>query len=731
MKIDLSAAELFANDEIEFDKKVTIIFGKNGTGKSTITEAIKSQATDYDVYAFQGFRNVVDENNRLNAVVLGEENAQINKQIIQENIKLEKAKQEKETILLSLSNPGNKQESNFWTRREHAKKKYSDAERSIQSFYTECASNIKKLNNPQVSSPSYNKRDFFNDIKKARLLSADEIKQCKATIESKIKTARPISFPTVDFQRLQKELNSILNKAVTEKTIIGRLDNNPEKREFARRGLAIHKKGDVCSFCGNRIKDETLDELSSYFSADEVKACQVTIQSKTKEIDSILGNLKQIYINDEDFYPEFSKEAKELDLEIKEKEKVISNHLSKYRNALDEKLKFLFEPCNTLPEIDLGNYDDISRRYDELLALNNNNDLSRKQNEAKDALRLHNVKDHLDIFKYDAKMSELSVLKEAYKQRENEFASEEGKITGAGGMDEKIKNIQNTITELQNKTKNEYLLASNINKKLRHMVSFELVHAEDKESKGFYRIKNIKTGNIRDVTELSTGEKNIIAFLYFIEKLNEIKDFPSDKPRVIVFDDPMNSNDDGMQYLIIEELNRVMKKLPKPDYFIVLTHNKHFYLNLKFSYDDVYKDNHILRLQNDGTTTIITTIACEADDFKTSYESLWQELLFLFHAEGASPDLLLNPIRRILETYTKFNGGSVRAFCKNVSGAKKLLDVNSHSIDDIEAELNGKTKTDIVQMLYDCFADNGQEEHFKHYCKTVRIDKSGKVTSKQ
>ena len=50
--------------------------------------------------------------------------------------------------------------------------------------------------------------------------------------------------------------------------------------------------------------------------------------------------------------------------------------------------------------------------------------------------------------------------------------------------------------------------------------------------------------------------------------------------------------------------------------------------------------------------------------------------------------------------------------CRNFREAEKLFDVNSHSIDDLEAELNGKDKIAIINILKDIFTDNHASEHF-------------------
>lgn len=725
MKIDLSSVNIFEDNELELDKKITFIFGKNGTGKSTITEEIKKLNSDYDVSVFQGFNNIIDENHRLNAVVLGEENLIINTQIEQKKKEIELKQDEIDKISKTLSEPEVEEDSNFWTRKRNAQEAYRVAEKKLDDFYTQSASTIKNKKNPQIAKTSYNKRNFQDDLQSAALLQDDEKKELIETIKSEVKTAPNILFPCEDMTQLLNEINSILQKTVTERVKVKRIDNNPEKREFAKRGLKLHKKGEVCAFCENEIKDDVFDELESYFSADEVKEFQMQIAEKIESIDLIMKNVSDIQVSIADFYPAYIKEATTIKEEIEIIKKSYMVFLTKMKKALDDKQKYLFESRNEVEDEVPKSFSDVEKKYMDIQKSNNENDIEAKKQESIRKIRCHYVKQLIDEFDYFSKKAEADTLLIEMNQREKEFDDEKSKIDGHGGLKDSITNILAEITDLQNQTKNESILADNINKKLLHMVSFKLEHFEDSESKGFYKVKDCNTNAIRDITELSTGEKNVIAFLYFLEKLDEVKETPVNKPRIIVFDDPMNSNDDGMQYLIIEELQTLMKKLLETDHFILLTHNKHFYINVRYNHK--YNKDKFIRFHSNGTKTQIITLVKDEDDFKTSYESLWIELKLLYEYDVTSADMLLNPIRRIIETFTKFNALDKTNFCNEVSGAKKLFDVNSHSIDDIEAELNGKTKQEVIQMFYDCFAKNDYGNHFLKYWKNVSIDETGKL----
>lgn len=50
--LDLSNEERFETNTFTIDKNITFIFGKNGTGKTTLTNLLKDNATDYEVSVF-------------------------------------------------------------------------------------------------------------------------------------------------------------------------------------------------------------------------------------------------------------------------------------------------------------------------------------------------------------------------------------------------------------------------------------------------------------------------------------------------------------------------------------------------------------------------------------------------------------------------------------------------------------------------------------------------------
>jgi len=713
MKIDLSNEELFYENEINFDKNLNFVFGKNGTGKSTLTKLLKEYGEqDYDVRVFQGFENMVGENNRLNAVILGEENNEIAQEIEIKKEDIKKKKEEIDKINLEIKEPKDNSE-NLWKKFEKIKKNINQKNSQTQDFYTDSAAKIKKMTDPQISKTTYNKNDFISEKKNAKLLGEADIKSLKKLIKTEVKMAQEIEFPSINLQNELEKINSILGKKVEEKVKIKRLENNEEKRNFAKKGFHLHEAGEICSFCGNIIEEKEYEELKRYFLADDIEKFQKEIEIFKDNYKKKIESIENIKFDKNNFYPNNIERLTQIIEEYEVIKEGIIKILKNFLENLEKKDIFKENEKIFIDNISL-NFNKISKEYDDLVKSNNTSNLTKEKENAKANLRYHYIKLELDNFKEESKLTEIKNLEEESVKYKTEIENKQNEITK---INNEIKKLNLEISQLEAQTKNEKKLVENINKKIKHYTSFELVHKEDTEGEGFYSVKCLRTNEDRDITQISTGEKNIIALLYFIEKLNEINEVRA-RNKLIIFDDPMNSNDDTMQYLIIEELTNLIKTLDKNDKFIVMTHNVHFYINLKYRKEN-YNNNTFIRLISDSKKTKIKYIKNKDEDFETSYKSLWNEINILFNLPycDTNPAILLNPIRRIVETYTNFNGIVQTNFLSKVEGAKKFFDVNSHSVDDLEADLNGKSKENIIEIFKECFEKNNSIEHFKKFWK--------------
>lgn len=703
----LDKQNIFNFEEIIFDKQVTYIYGKNGTGKSTIAEKLKEYNGDYDINVFQGFDNIISENHKLNGVVLGTSNVEIDNKVKEKEEELELKKEEinKQQSVVNLCDE----------KKENVENKLNCAKTKLSKELTKIAKNLRERDKtfPQyneIFDGSYNKTKLEKDIDLRKSINENELKQFINVLNSDIREVPLIKFLDINYEKLIDEIKNILEDFVHEVSI-ERIGKDERKVEFARQGLNLHNEGDFCAFCGGKIKEEVTTELETFFKCSDVDQLQKRIENVISDVESNIELINAININIDDFSDMFKEKIKKLKNDFDDIKRENIDFLNFLRDKLNEKKKNLFKKINFDEKLILPtNISEIKEEFENVKKeiKKSNNKLKTLKEEALKKIRYHYVCEEINQSDYFELKGELISEEQNLENEKDEYNKENKKLKNLEADRQKIKD---EIERLKKETASEETLVFNINKKLKSNVKFKLVHCKE-ENKGFYRI--IENGNRRDVTELSTGEKNIVAFLYFIEKINELKE--EVKPKLIVFDDPMNSNDDVMQYLIMEEISKLkksMKKDSKDNKLIILTHNKHFYMNI--TYDENDKSCRRIRLQSNGIKTS-KEIVSKNDDFKTSYDSLWNDLKFIYENEDSTPDLMLNTMRRIIETYTKFNGINQIEFLSSVPGARKLFNVNSHSIDDLEADLNGKSKDDILQIFSNCFEKNNAKVHFdKHF----------------
>ncbi|MDR3241990.1 MAG: AAA family ATPase [Lactobacillaceae bacterium] len=751
LKIGLSqhvfkgGVRLFQEESVNLKNK-NFIFAKNGSGKSTFGELLEKQlSSNYDVRLFQGFDELLGENDRLDAFALAV-NAGENQQEIKDKEDQKNKKQTELNLLESETNePEGIDKQNSFTKLESAKSEVKSREKDISNFYSNSAATIKNISDPQISKPSYRTNDLQYEIGSAKLLQQAEVDKLEETLKSEEKSADELNWEHVNFEGYKIVIDEILSSKVTEKIAISRLDTQ-DKINFAEAGINIHKHEDgaICVFCGNKIAQSTFDELESFFSANEVKQLQERITKGINKINDELDKLNLLKINDNNFYPDYIESAKEAFENIENQKKAVTDFFISVKQALSGKEKNLFVISEKL-DLVLPDNVDVSE-FNDVVQKNNRfgENLSTEKEKAKKKLRHHHIKELLDGFQHTLKQSELELAKSVEKEAQiafNDKASKEKELN------KEIDELTASIEEL--KPKAEKQAVEHINSKLTLSVPWQVDYYED-ESSGYYHIvQEDDKGDkfYRGVKELSTGEKNIIAFLYFIEKLEEVKE-GDNLPKIIVFDDPMNSNDDTMQYLIITQLQKLYqgneknKYTPGKDYFVLLTHNIHFYLNVQPHGNFVKKIQ--IELDNNGEPItrkngrqkiqelkkydldnfyflqngVFHKIKNESEDFKTSYDALWNELQELVKLNLRNS--MLNSMRRIIDSYIEFTKIPQQTFYRDNEQYLKLFNVNSHSATDgLSAESFTETADEMKQLFRQIFEDNGDAAriHFEAHWK--------------
>lgn len=691
----------FETTELSGLKKKNCIFGKNGTGKTSITTAIKEQySDDYDVRVFQGFESVLTENRELATIALGTENAELQPQIDEAKSKVDNLKSQVESRI---------EEENLYSKWQNSNQDYNIQSGKIDKILRDSAKEIKD-EHLDWTGANYDIRKIGEELSSAHKLTDEEIQE-NITIfkQEAMDNLEKMSFPNINMQELLDRTNALLQTEVVKSAV---LEFTQIQQSWVQDGLNIHEHDGVfasaseCLFCGNTISDERIQSLNSFFD-DELKSLQGGLSTLSAEISEKKSEINKLTIDRTLFYPSLYNQIDILELQLLKTNKGSMKFLELLTEALKMKSQNPFQSIDEIKVEVLPEYHEVKAEYDKVFDNNHSfgSALESEKEQAKNKLRFDQIAIKLEDKNYEIEYAKLKSLKETKAIAEKSF----------NDIKRELSTEKDKLKVLVEQTKDEGLAAEKINASLKRLgnASFKLIKTDD-EQQGQYSIQALdKEGSQRGIEALSTGEKNIIAFLYFLHNL-ENPELETQQPKIVVFDDPMNSNDDTVQYLIISKLQKTLKEGEFEQLFL-LTHNVHFYLNVRYKWWNGSKkpsyDKTTYHLKKVGRKSEIQYIQNDSEDLKTSYQALWHELKWLY--ERQKPDFMLNPIRRILETYQKFN--EIAEMFPEDEESEKLFNVNSHSIDDLEADLNGKDREAIIDKLKQTFQTLDATAHFNAY----------------
>jgi wobble nucleotide-excising tRNase len=377
-----------------------------------------------------------------------------------------------------------------------------------------------------------------------------------------------------DFSNRTKEL---IIKPIAQSNKLEDLVKDAILNKWVKEGRELHKDQlDTCAFCNNEINETRWEELEKHFDEESDKL--------EKEIINLIANIKneiELFnsielIKIEDFYTKYNDEFDGLKV-------IFDNSITEYQDSLGSLISQLDKRKNDiinaklfeLPTSAIPKIEQAVEKIEELRLKSNEytEKLSMEQNEAKENLRLREIYDFIDTIKYDEQKTNIASLKTALTE---EKKKRDDKVAEIG---EVLKTIAAKQRELKDESKGADKVNELLNNYFGHnFLTLKAIEFEDAETGDKQYRFEIHREN-KKAYHLSEGENSLIAFCYFMAKLQDI-DTKGKKP-IIWIDDPISSLDSNHIFFIYTLVNTQIFGEDDFEQLFISTHNLNFLKYLK------------------------------------------------------------------------------------------------------------------------------------------------------
>ncbi len=656
IRIDLADASYKDSHAYIEPTYVNFFFGNNGAGKSTIAKAIKNGAgvtyapgrTSADYLPLVYNQEFIDENfrsyrNMRGVFTLNAKNAETQQQI-------DEATEERTRVRKALTDANDKRS-----------KKAEAKDKLYKDFLKECWDRGKAIREEFSATMSgKGKSDpFVREILKHAPVDVDIDELRRLYTSAYSDTAKhyqkfsTIADPTVMDVIEGRDILSkvIVNSADTELASFLRAIGSTE---WMRQGhdAYSHAADGKCPYCG---KDLPLD-----FEDTFVKSFDDKYQNNLRLLSEFLDRYKKVA---NDLFLPLREVPSELypEIDIKpytDKMEVLKAAIQANIDAIKSKVA---NPASvvTLTEIRpiLDELSEIIKGFNTLIEANNAVVAAgpTKKAECTDS-----------VFSLLAFM--LKDIVAAYRKSESEMQTELDTLdTEIAAHNASLDGIKTLLQTLRSKTVETETAKDSINRMLwdSGMRGFSL-----EPKPGVDNVYEVRRPDKTIADNLSEGEKNFIAFLYFYHLVLGSDSADGDtREKIVVIDDPVSSMDSGSLF-IVSTLVRQMIEICRNNadnrnpvasgnfikQIFILTHNAYFHREVSYSYVTKYDYASFYLIRKIGTKSTIKmcddvdpnepTQRMNINPVKNSYAALWDE-----YREVKSGVPLMNVIRRILEYY--------------------------------------------------------------------------------
>lgn len=652
-KISMKNVASYKDEAIlETDKRINLIYGLNGAGKTQVSKFLANQEDEnFKDCNIEGLNNekilvynqdFIDENfyntdRQQGIFTLSKENANAKQEIENlqkglEKLKVNQDKKEKE--LKEKQGEINKIENDcknsIW---EIKQSHYDDFKRFFKGiskrepYFEFITPKIEEALSLEITNQNIN----LDELKKQYDILTD-------TTQAKLENVNEIS--NIGFNNIEN--NAIFNEVIigNQDSVVANLINNLGNGDWVKTGLDkyVSQDSQTCPFCQkDTITQEFRGYLESYFDK--------TYEDKIKEIEKLNDDYKNLLSNIpsiETFYRGDILDDKDLEFE-----KIYSQVTSKLQENIRKIKEKIKEPGK---KIELEKTDEVFENLNNYIKqiqqkiIEFNGKLDNQESELEKLEKtfwkfvIFEKKEIIEKYKKDKRE------KEAHKQ----ILDKENKT-----IKNNIQNIENAIKDKQKEVINIQEAVDKINVCLKDLGMLDFyIKIQDNEKQEYVIVREGE--DEPSFKTLSEGEKTLISFLYFLQlcqgrkERNEIN-----LEKIIVIDDPISSLSFNYVYDVAQLIKEIFLHEKNGSYkqIFILTHHLYFFKEL-VGYNETYnKSMKYFRIRKDKNTSHIEIM--KENEILNDYQAYWQ-ILKECKKDGINVVLIPNVMRNILEYFLGF-----------------------------------------------------------------------------
>lgn len=599
-------------------KPINIIYGRNYSGKTTLSRIIRALETGtisdkYENPQFEVSINDIADTTQNNLTAHGKKIRVFNEDFVKDNLRFivnsdesitpfaiiggnaiieEEIIKLKEDLGQEEDTEKGKHASGFYLELKNAS---ATANTALQAYQTENNYLTQQLSNKAINNPNgikyksekfgdqnYNINKLQNDIAKVLITSFEPLTDNEVMHKQNLLNERAnvdipeIAKPNLDLNLLNVKAKVLVTKSISSTNKIEQLLKDAILNRWVKEGRQLHKdKFEECSLCGNDISEQRWNELDSHFDEQSEKL-EKDIDALIIEIENSIRNVDtQLQINKYAFYSKFHSDLDTLILQRQQSIDSIKSELNRVKVNLQERKNDLLNSKSYIDLIDHSQqlvscwtaFESFRTQANEY-----SNSLGTEQEEAKRLLRLREVSDFVTTIQYATVTARIQTLK----------ATSDTEAQNKQAVEEKIKQQITQIEDKERLMKDEEKGALKVNEYLNNFFGHDFLTLQSLEEADVFGSKKIRFEIIRNgkkAHHLSEGECSLIAFCYFMAKLEDVETKGS-KP-IIWIDDPISSLDSNHIFFVYSLINAEIIAKQEFEQIFISTHNLDFLKYLK------------------------------------------------------------------------------------------------------------------------------------------------------